>query len=292
MYASINGTKIFYDVDGQGFEVDGDRVKEKPVVFVIHGGPGGCHITFKPYLDELTKSAQLIYIDQRGCGFSEKDTSDNYTLVQNVEDIEALRRHLGLEKIWILGHSYGGIVAMSYAVKYEKNLSGLILAATSPSYSFLEKAKKHVEQHGNAEQIAMADLLWEGQFETIEQLQEYDKVMGPLYSKVIAEADPKTVATVKRPPFERNVEAVNKGFSEFLRVYDVRQELKDLQIPALILAGYHDWITSRSESEEIHELISDSELHILKDSSHSLFADENALTIQLMSDFLTRHSNQ
>ncbi|MDW0114539.1 hypothetical protein QT711_15175 [Sporosarcina saromensis] len=57
MYAHINGTKIFYDVDGQSIEIDGDQLKEKPVVFVIHGGPGGCHITFKPYLDELTKTA-------------------------------------------------------------------------------------------------------------------------------------------------------------------------------------------------------------------------------------------
>ncbi|MCM3757255.1 alpha/beta hydrolase [Sporosarcina aquimarina] len=292
MYAHINKTKIFYDVDGQGIEIDGDRLKEKPVVFVIHGGPGGCHITFKPYLDELTKTAQLVYIDQRGCGFSEKDDPDNYTLTQNVEDVEALRQHLGLEKIWILGHSYGGIVAMSYAVKYEKNVAGLILAATSPSYSFLEKAKKHVEQFGNAEQIAMANLLWDGKFESIEQLQEYDKIMGPLYSKVVADSDSHSLATVKRPPLERNVEAANKGFAEFLRTYDVRGELKELNVPALILAGYHDWITARSESEEIHELIDKSELHILKDSSHSLFSDENELTNKLMSEFLVRHSSQ
>lgn len=290
MYAHINGTKIFYDVDGQSVEIDGDQLKEKPVVFVIHGGPGGCHITFKPYLDELTKTAQLVYIDQRGCGFSEKDQPENYTLTQNVEDVEALRQHLGLNKIWILGHSYGGIVAMSYAVKYEDHLAGLILAATAPSYNFLEKAKKHVEDVGTQEQIAMADRLWDGKFETIEELQEYDRIMAPLYSKVVATLD--THATPpKRPTIKRNVEAINKGFGDFLRTYDVRNELKDLNVPTLILAGYHDWITSRSESEEMNVLIPNSELHILTNSSHNLFSDENMLSNQLMKDFLNKHTN-
>ena len=289
MYAAINGTKIYYDVDGAGASVKDGEIKHKPVIFILHGGPGGSHLNFKPYLDELTKTAQLVYIDQRGCGYSDPDDPAMYTLDQNVEDVEMLRQHLGVDQIWILGHSYGGMVAMSYAARYQEHTAGLILAATSPSYNFMEKAKQHVKEYGNAEQIAVADMLWEGTFKSEEQLQEYYRVMAPLYSTKTARMQSQQEAPANRPAVQRNFQALNKGFGDFLRRYDVREELKSLRIPTLIIAGRHDWITHYTESEEMHRLIPGSELQIMEHSSHSLFADDTEGTNLLIIDFLTKH---
>lgn len=284
MFAHINQTNIFFDVDGQHVEVKDGKIIKKPVILVVHGGPGGTHLNFKPHLDSLTACAQLIYIDQRGCGFSDESDTDLYTLEQNVEDIEALRKHLGLEKIWVLGHSYGGMVAMSYALKYQNYLNGLLLMATSPSHRFLEKAKKYVEEHGNKAQKYYAEKLWEGSFQSEEEVEEYYKVMQPLYSIKSSNNDQ------KKPYVKRAYRVLNKGFSTFLRTFDLTEDLKNIDVPTLIVAGKHDWITPVSESEEIHQQIPHSTLHILENSGHSVFVDENKNCISLIKNFITTYT--
>lgn len=286
MFANINGKNIFFDVDGQSVEVKGEKLIHKPVVFVVHGGPGANHFSFKPSLDTLTNDAQLVYIDQRGCGYSEEDHTDHYTLKQNVEDIEALRQYLGLDKIWILGHSYGGMVAMSYGIKYQAHLEGLILATTSPSYQFLEKAKRYVEEHGNADQIYHSNKLWEGDFQSEEEVGQYYEALMPLYSVSSTE----DVEPPKQPKTKQAYKVLNKGFGSFLRSFDIRAELPQIEVPTLILAGRHDWITPVSENEEIHQRIPNSTFHVLENSSHSVFIDENKLTLSLISEFISEHS--
>ncbi|SDI91211.1 proline-specific peptidase [Natribacillus halophilus] len=182
MYAHINGIKLYFDVDGAEYEVSGRELRHKPACFAIHGGPGGNHVAFKPYLDELKQTMQLIYIDQRGSGFSEEADPDTYTMEQNVEDIESLRQYLGLEKIWILGHSYGGMVAQSYAAQYEQNLYGLLIVTSAATGKFLALAKKFVETHGTTEQIAISEKLWAGDFQSDEEVAEFYRLMGPFYS--------------------------------------------------------------------------------------------------------------
>lgn len=284
MFAAINNTRIFYDVDGASVAVKNGNIVHKPVVFVIHGGPGGTHVGFKPHLNELAKDAQLVFIDQRGCGYSDETDPESYTLEQNVEDIEALRQHLGLEKIYILGHSYGGMVAMSYGIKYEEHLAGLILVTTSPSYRFLEKAQKFIAENGNEDQKYYAQKLWDGSFQSAEELGGYYEAMAPLYSLATAkEEDPQP-----KPQVKRSYEPLNKGFGEFLRTFDLREGLKRISVPTLILAGRHDWITPVCENEEIHECIAGSEFHVLENSSHSVFVDENEKTLAYISGFLNK----
>ncbi|TMN21650.1 alpha/beta fold hydrolase [Lentibacillus cibarius] len=284
MYATINGTKLYFDVNGVETEVKNGTIQHKPIIFVIHGGPGGTHFSFKPHLDHLTNHAQLVYVDQRGCGYSEEGDPETYTLENNVEDIEALRKYLGLAKIWILGHSYGGMVAMSYALKYQENLQGLLLIATSPSYRFMEKAKQYVEENGNDDQKFYANKLWEGNFQSEEELQTYYDVMDPLYS--VASQNKESKPKVKA---KRSYKALNKGFGEFLRQFDVVENLRDIWVPVLIIAGKHDWITPVSENRIIHENIPGSSFCVLDNSSHSVFVDERDECLALIENFLADH---
>ena len=182
MRARIRDTEIFFDVEGAALVPDGSRMVERPVAFLLHGGPGGDHSGFKPAYAPLAERMQLIYVDHRGQGRSARGPRESYTLDNNVEDVEALRQHLGLDKVVVIGVSYGGMVALTYASRYPDSVSHLVAVVTSPSYRFLERAKAILAERGTEEQRAMGDILWAGAFESEEQLKQYYAVMGPLYS--------------------------------------------------------------------------------------------------------------
>lgn len=150
MRAKTRDTEIYFDVEGSGLVADGARMYEKPVMFVIHGGPGIDHTSHKPIMSALSGELQLIYFDHRGHGRSAPGGKNTYTLDNNVEDMEALRRYLGLEKIVVMGTSYGGMVALTYAIRYPQNVSHIIAVATAASYRFIERAKEILAQRGTS----------------------------------------------------------------------------------------------------------------------------------------------
>lgn len=291
MYANINGTRIFFDVEGMGWVPDGPVLRQKPVCFVLHGGPGGDHTGYKPGLTPLAEKMQLIYIDNRGSGRSAKGSQESYSLENNVEDIEALRKHLGLDKIILHGHSYGGMVAQTYALRYPDNVAGLLLLTTSPSYEFLHKAQKIVEQKGTEEMKAIAQVLWEGAFSSQEQLSKFYELMAPMYS-VTHNADPseeeRKAAMDARARSNRCFEALNEGFGGFLKTFDLRDKLSSIHVPTLVMGARHDWITPVEDSEEIASLIPESELVIFENSSHSVIKDEHAHYVATVLDFVQR----
>jgi proline-specific peptidase len=122
-YVDSSGVLIYYTTIGRG----------APIV-IVHGGPGASHDYFLPYLLPLARQNRLIFIDERGSGKSQKlDDPAGYTVENMVEDVEAVRQGLVLGKITLLGHSYGGVLAQAYALKYQNNLSHLILCSTFAS---------------------------------------------------------------------------------------------------------------------------------------------------------------
>jgi proline iminopeptidase len=222
---------------------------------------------------------------------SDRGPQSTYTLEQNIEDLEALRKYLGLEQIVLLGHSYGGMVALSYAIKYPQNVSGLVLVTTSPSYRFIEKAKQILAEKGTIEQQKMAKVLWEGAFESHDQLMQYYEVMEPLYSYTY-NPNPSEEELKKRKDAQlrskRNHEVLNQGFKGFLKTYDVIDQLSSISCPALIVAARHDWITPVEESLVLAEKIPDNELVIFENSSHRVFQDEYEHFIETVSSFIKR----
>ena len=132
MRAKVNGTELFYDTVGSQLVPVGGQMVERPVCFVLHGGPLIDLGYLRPWMDDLADVMQLVYVDYRGTGRSERMAPEHYTLENTIDDLEALRVHLGLEKIAVLGHSHGGILAMPFTLKYPRSVSHLILVATTP----------------------------------------------------------------------------------------------------------------------------------------------------------------
>jgi proline iminopeptidase len=285
MYAALRGTRIYFDVEGAGLVPDGAAMRQKPEAMIIHGGPGGDHSGFKPALSPLAETMQLVYFDHRGQGRSDRGDQALYTLDENVQDMEALRQHLGLGKIVSIGTSYGGMVAMAHAARYPASVSHLVLVVTAAHSGFIRRAQEIVAGRGTAEQKAVCDTLWAGAFETTEQLQHYYAVMGPMYSRRF---DP-SVAEAVRGRATPSPEPLNRAFGPegFLRHYDLRPELGRIAAPTLILAGRHDWICAPEFSEEIHQLIPGSQLRIFENSSHSIRVDEPERLIAVIREFVT-----
>lgn len=272
MLAAVRGTTIYFDIEGAGLVPDGKEMREKPVAFLIHGGPGGDHTGFKPAFTPLAEKMQLVYFDHRGQGRSGRGDETLYNLDENVEDMEALRRHLGLGPIVSIGTSYGGMVAMAHAARYPDSVSHLVLIVTAAHGGFMAKAQEWVARNGNAEQKRVCERLWAGAFETEEQLREYYDAMGSAYSRrhdKAAAAASRGRGTVSPVPLNRAF-----GPSGFLRTFDLRGELGRITAPTLIMAGRHDWICNYAFSEEIARLIPGSDLRIFEGSSHSIRADE------------------
>lgn len=201
----------------------------------------------------------------------------------HVADLDALREHLGLERISLLGGSYGGMMALGYALRYPQRLANLILLTTAPSFRFLDDAKRIVKERGTREQVQVCDRLWAGQFENLEQLREYYLLMGPLYSTTFDPAKfPEGWARSNR-----SVVSLNRGFGDFLRTFDFTDRLHEIKCPTLILAGEHDWICPLEHSRLMAERIPRSHLKIFPRSGHSVAADEPAAFLRAVSGFLT-----
>lgn len=282
MLAKIRDTKIYFDIEGAGLVVDGPRLRLQPVAFLVHGGPGADHSSYKPTFSALSQKMQLVYFDHRGQGRSARGAKETYTLDNNVEDMEALRQYLGLAKIVVIGSSYGGMVALAYAVRYPQHVSHLIVIATAANSRFLTRAKEILAERGTEEQKAIAQRLWDGAFENEEQLREYFQVMMSMYS---LSYEPNS----SQKSWNRSilsVDAINVAFRGFLRSYNVLNQLHKITSPTLVIGGRHDWICPPEFSAEIAQAIPDADLRIFENSGHLIRVDEPEALLDAIVGFL------
>src|SRR4051812_35701580 len=142
MQVQVEGTELHYVEQGQGRGL-----------LVMHGGLGLSHGYFRPYLDPLAEQARLVYYDHRGHGRSGRPPLETVTHEQLVQDAEALRRELGLGRMVLMGHSYGGTLALMYALKYQANLAGLTLCTTYPAFDYPEVVQANAARLGTPAQL-------------------------------------------------------------------------------------------------------------------------------------------
>ncbi len=290
-FVDAHGVLIYYVAFGNG----------SPLV-VVHGGPGADHTYFLPWLLPLARTHRLIFIDERGSGRSQRlqDTS-LYTVEAMAEDVEDVRVALNLGKISLLGHSYGGVLAEAYALKYQQNLTHLILNSTFPSTRQMneglarEKAQMPPEKLKRLNELEQAGLFGKGEaWEHGRYPEEYAKLAwGPGYFPFLygarpdANYDPMSQLTgtsweLYRAMWGEHGEFVIDGNLKSVEYVD---RLPSIHIPTLILAGDHDECDP-SLSREMHDLIKGSQLVILPNSGHMNFVDQPDLWQKTVDGFL------
>jgi proline iminopeptidase len=290
-FVDAHGVMIYYMTVGKGAPL-----------LIVHGGPGGSHDYFLPYLLPLARQNRLVFIDERGSGRSEKlEDPKGYTVENMVEDVEEVREVLGLGKMSLLGHSYGGVLAQAYALKYQENLTHLILGSTFASASHLNQVFVRMKEKMSPELRARIDKMEkEGLFghgKPYEQNRYTNEYMiaawGEGYFPYLYQNRP-----------DPNYDPVANGLStswdlyremwgsdgEFvidgnLKSVEYLNKLSTIHVPTLILCGDHDE-SDPSLSQEMHERIAGSEMKVLPKSGHMTFVDQPRMFNETVNAFL------
>ncbi|MCX6557278.1 MAG: proline iminopeptidase-family hydrolase [Candidatus Aminicenantes bacterium] len=293
-FVDANGVLIYYKIVGRGAPL-----------LILHGGPGASHDYFLPYLLPLLRSNRLVFIDERGSGQSQKlEAPKAYTVEAMVEDVEAVRQKLNLGQINLLGHSFGGVLAQAYAIKYQQNLAHLVLCSTFQSTRKLNevframKAKMAPELLARIEKMEKAGLYGHGKdYEKNRYTQGYmiaswgEGYFPYLYQKrPDANYDPAANGSMAwdlyREMWGSHGEFVIDGN---LVSVEYEDRLPTIKIPTLITVGDHDE-SDPSLARTMNEKIPGSKLVILPESGHMTFVDQPDLFNAAVDGFL--HSRE
>lgn len=257
-YVDVEDARLFFRVIGEG----------TPLV-LVHGGPGMSHDYLAPqFIRLLADDYRLIFYDQRGSGRSTgvEDTT-RLTMAQFVEDLGAVRRAFNLERMNLIGHSFGGLLAMYYASAYPSSLDKLLLL--DPNAASWELMWPYVRQTFK-ERRTEADLremveIWENSRSDPDAMERYSRLyFRPFFH------DPALVDSLALDLDERylaNSSVTNPQVQEELGEYDIHDQLSSITAPTLILyceAG----VVSVEAAEAIHERIPNSRLIVLEDVGH------------------------
>ena len=283
MLATLGDIKLFFDVDGISVEPRDGRICERPTAFMVQGGPGIDHVGQKLRYGPLTEQMQLVYFDHRGHGRSGRAAAATYTLDQNVDDMEALRRYLGLGPIVSIGAGYGGMVAMGHAARYPHAVSHLIPCVTAAHGGYIDCARANARTRGSPEQVAVTEALFAGQLDTPEKVHEFYRIAGPLFARTYNSNAHSTMGDAIIEPEPQNL-ALGPG--GYLRTFDLRPELHQITAKTMIVAGRYDWMFAPEFGAEIHHLIPGSTLNIFEDSGHMIVVDEPGRLLEEIRDFV------
>lgn len=149
MRVRIGDVRLFFDVEGPGLVVSGPAMRERPTLVLLSGGPGFDHTVFKPAYSCLAEVAQVVYLDFRGHGRSDRDDPSRWTVDVWAEDLRAFCDALGFDHPIVLGWSFGGMVAMRYATRFPEHPAKLILQSTRPRLDIDELVRAFEHLGGN-----------------------------------------------------------------------------------------------------------------------------------------------
>lgn len=282
MFITLGRQRIFFDVVGSKLAPDGPRMREKPTLIVLHGGPGFDHSGLRGDFDGFADIAQVIYIDHRGNGRSVPSEPSTWTLAQWGDDVRALCDALGIEKPVVLGQSFGGMVAQSYATRHPEHPRALILSSTAARMDFpVSMALFH--EMGGEEALAIATRMWESGRD--DEFDAYERVCMPLYNTQVRAggADARARVVMRRE--------VYRHFSlpgGEMRRMDFRGALAKVVCPTLIVAGERDPITPPHLSRELLTSIkaAPAMLRIYDDCGHGAFRDQPDVVLPAIRQFI------
>ena len=129
MRVEVDGARLFFDVEGALLRPVGPWLEERPTVVIVHTGPGSDHTAYKEHIGpHLAERAQVVYLDLRGCGLSDRSTPATWNVETWSSDLHGLLARLGVERPVVLGTGFGCFVALRYAQRWPANLSKLVLS--------------------------------------------------------------------------------------------------------------------------------------------------------------------
>ncbi|KAF5423288.1 MAG: Pimeloyl-ACP methyl ester carboxylesterase [Candidatus Methanocomedens sp.] len=238
MKIKVNDIELFYEVHGEG----------EPIIF-SHGWMCDCSV-WNSQIEFFSKKYKVIAYDQRGHGKSDKPKAD-YSIETLSNDLYSLIQELNLEKVILVGHSMGGMTAITFALNHPDKVSKLVLVGTSAKMNFSGYIQIWIMMHiFSYESFArgMIDLL----YDPSEQVKK--------------EAFDRAMNTPKFVTYD--------CATEFMKNYDIRDRISKIKVPTLIVVGEKDKATPVKMSRYLNREIKDSKLKIIPDSKHMVIIDK------------------
>jgi len=267
-------TMIMVDVDlycteeGEGF----------PLI-VHHGGPGLDQSVISPHLGPLAKQLHLISFDHRGSGRSAQPRGpDPYHIDRFVDDIAALARALDLQRFALLGHSFGGIVGLHFALSHPDLLTHLILVCAPTSHHYVEDVEAAIPDR--LDDAALSELTsFQDSPPSDHIMRRSLELLAPIYFR-----DPTSLRDLDLDSVRFGPET--QAVWDSLEGFDLRPRLGEIQVPTLVVAGAHDRSVTTERAREAADALPQASLLVMKKSGHYPFVEEGAAFASGVLDFL------
>jgi proline iminopeptidase len=289
MHVSVNGVRLFFDVEGAKLVPDGPRMREKPTLLMLHGGPGFDHSIYKPAYSALADIAQVVYLDHRGNGRSEDGPPESWNLAQWGDDVRTFCDVLGIADPIVLGASFGGMVALAYATRHPDHPSKLVLISTeAEGDSYLDRRVALFERFGGPEvgELARRRFLDADDRRDQAAVDAWRKLAFPVYIRT--PRDPNIGSrTIGRPEVGLRWWAKPDGESHAFNMFP---DLHRIRCPTLVLGG---------EDDPMHPIESQADIaaalpaHLVQferfaNCGHAVVPDAPERAMAVLRDFIAR----
>lgn len=280
-FVNVTGGKVWYRILGAGHE--------KTPLLIVHGGPGASHAYLKP-LEELSMDRPVIFYDQLGCGKSERPEDKSlWTIERFVEELDQLRIALELERVHILGQSWGVALAVEYVLaKSPGGVESLVLSGPLLSTSrWMEDQRANIMHLSEDSRDAIMQSETDGRYDSA----EYQEALMEFYKKHVCRLE-EWPGYLNEAFADLNMDLYLYmwGPSEFtvtgtLRSYDRVDQLANIEIPTLFTCGEHDE-ASPATCKYYQNHLPNSKLHILEGASHEHHIEKTEEYLKIVRSFL------
>jgi len=270
---SIHGAGLVYHVHGHG-----------PVMLAIAGGPGSSWNYLR--MTGVEQYATIVYVELVGTGDSARLADPKqYSRERDVSDVEGFRAYLGIDKVIVLGHSYGGNVALEYALAHPEHLAGLVLYDTSPvmNEEWGADVEKNMATYEKEPWFADAHEAWK-----LLDGQHDDATLKALFlriSRFYVHAYSAQQARWEKFFADARLDS-DRNERGTVTPFDVRPLLSSIRAPTLVLVGAHDFICGPKFASMSHDGISGSQLVRFENSGHLAHVEEPARFVAALAAFI------
>ena len=271
----IRDVDLYVNVIGEGHPM-----------LIMHGGPGVDHSTMLS-LQPLADQFKLIFYDHRCNGRSVGADVQTMTWENLTADAEALRQALGIKKWALLGHSFGGMVALEYARRFPQNLSHLVLMDTcGDSWWVQQNAARVLEKRGyRAATVKTAERFYNGEITTPEFLPSVRKLSLAYYHKINPLQIARDIAVGMR--MQTRPEALIFGYGQLLKGWAVMDRLQEIKAPTLVIGGRSDFQFPPEHQTELATRIPNARLEIIERAGHNPHTERKAEVLQTLRMFMS-----
>ena len=263
MQVDVNGTRLWFDVDGPALLPVGSRMRPRPTVLLVHGGPGVFdHSYFKPHFGRLAQHAQVVYLDLRGHGRSDWGDADAWTFEACADDIRAFCDTVGINRPVVLGHSTGGPVVLLYGARHPGHAAALVVQSGFARWDMARMVEGFRRVAGDE----VAELARRSYADEQVTDAEWDRVYAAFGTHL-----PDKEREAHTP---KNRELNERGLTTMCRL-DIVDQLTRVGSPTLVSVGELDPVTPAPAAEEIVGGLPDGvgQLQVIEGAGHFTWLD-------------------